>query len=553
MKKILLFISLLYHISVYGQWGNTGHIGIPIFNTAGISGNVNSELWINSDSSKLQFKAGGTVFTVGGSSGGGSSYSFTNSLVNTSGTVTLVNDNASPGNNMLYGTNVSGTLGWYAQPAGISGLTSGIFPVATSSTAIGNSNLMTYAGGFKFLTGTSLVYATMIGDGSSNFFRGAINSFNDSSGYSAFGGTTQWNSSILNVNGASALNGNVFVGSTSTTTGMKLFVSGTTDFIGNLTTSGPLELFVNAGNTIGLTINSSGKSTFLAPTTSTASINLPSGTTPTSPSNGDLWWNGTGLYFYNGSSNVNLLAGASTPTFQQVLTAGSTLTGNNTVVLGANNLIFQGGQVYVGPNGGTQTWNPSTQAVFGTGGGTLNDATTSGSGTVTNVYDNTFTGSTLTATNTSITYTNGYTVFINQQPTAGSNVSITNSYALGLNGPAIFQSQFSTVSEAIYNWQTITSGTTATINNTQTNFLLNLSSLAATFTVTLPSAPVDGQIEKLFFGGTISGGTTVVTALTVSPNAGQTIVQSAVPTTALSGNCYIYQYNKALSIWYRQQ
>jgi hypothetical protein len=144
-------------------------------------------------------------------------------------------------------------------------------------------------------------------------------------------------------------------------------------------------------------------------------------------------------------------------------------------------------------------------------------------------------------------------VYINGGPSGGSNVSVTNPYSLGVSGAAIFKTQLSTNSLAINTWQTVTTGTTSTVSNNQTNWLLNLSSLAATFTVTLPAAPVDGQLVKLHFGGTISGGSTVVTALTVSANSGQTITQSAIPTTALSGNCYIYEYNAALAIWYREQ
>jgi hypothetical protein len=42
---------------------------------------------------------------------------FSNSLVNNSGVVTLVNDSATPGNTKYYGTNGSGTLGYYSIPA----------------------------------------------------------------------------------------------------------------------------------------------------------------------------------------------------------------------------------------------------------------------------------------------------------------------------------------------------------------------------------------------------------------------------------------------------
>lgn len=50
--------------------------------------------------------------------GGGTSYTFANSLVNTAGTVTLVNDSATPGASKYYGTNGSSTLGFFALPGG---------------------------------------------------------------------------------------------------------------------------------------------------------------------------------------------------------------------------------------------------------------------------------------------------------------------------------------------------------------------------------------------------------------------------------------------------
>ena len=48
---------------------------------------------------------------------GGTSLTFSDSLVNTSGTVTLVNDSESPGNSKYYGTNSGSTLGYYSIPA----------------------------------------------------------------------------------------------------------------------------------------------------------------------------------------------------------------------------------------------------------------------------------------------------------------------------------------------------------------------------------------------------------------------------------------------------
>lgn len=54
--------------------------------------------------------------SVWGSMGGGGSFTFADSLVNTAGTVTLVNDSATPGASKYYGTNGGGSLGYYALP-----------------------------------------------------------------------------------------------------------------------------------------------------------------------------------------------------------------------------------------------------------------------------------------------------------------------------------------------------------------------------------------------------------------------------------------------------
>jgi hypothetical protein len=49
-------------------------------------------------------------------SGGGASYTFSKSILNTSGDVTLVNDEASPGNWKYYGTDAEGAKGFYSFP-----------------------------------------------------------------------------------------------------------------------------------------------------------------------------------------------------------------------------------------------------------------------------------------------------------------------------------------------------------------------------------------------------------------------------------------------------
>lgn len=75
--------------------------------------------------------------------------------------------------------------------------------------------------------------------------------------------------------------------------------------------------------------------TFAAATTGLSSLNV----APTAavdvaaPVSGDLWWNGTNLYFYNGSTNKDLLTGGGTETLQQTITAGATYTGAQTITI----------------------------------------------------------------------------------------------------------------------------------------------------------------------------------------------------------------------------
>ena len=74
-----------------------------------------------------------------------------------------------------------------------------------------------------------------------------------------------------------------------------------------------------------------------------AEINLASsaGTNKTTPVSGDLWWNGTNLYFYNGATNKDLLAsGASIGSAISGSTAGSVLYAGAAGVLAQDNTVF---------------------------------------------------------------------------------------------------------------------------------------------------------------------------------------------------------------------
>lgn len=206
-----------------------------------------------------------------------------------------------------------------------------------------------------------------------------------------------------------------------------------------------------------------------------------------------------------------------TPTLQQVLTAGSTLTSANTVISSSNQLTI---------SASTFLSQQNSTAAFGS----IVSATGAKSWTFGYLTNNT-------------SQANGSAIVVD----SNNNVSLQS------GGGAVQYTSFrGGVAYASSN--TITSGTSSTIANAIINTYINPASLIAAYTLTLPSAPLDGTLVQVFGGGTITGGGTVVTAFTISANSGQTITQGATGvTTLLAGACYIYQYNASDNSWYRKQ
>lgn len=98
--------------------------------------------------------------------------------------------------------------------------------------------------------------------------------------------------------------------------------------------------------------------------------------------------------------------------------------------------------------------------------------------------------------------------------------------------------------------QTYTTGTTVTISNSTTWLIINPASTVAALAITMPVSPTDGQKIEMSFGGTVTSGV-VVTALTITPNSGQTILSVSSPTTLEAGETVMYRFNSSNSIWYR--
>lgn len=238
-----------------------------------------------------------------------------------------------------------------------------------------------------------------------------------------------------------------------------------------------------------------------AATTTSPSINIPAGTFPTSPNQGDLGAVTGHLYYRDQTTTYDLLAGATAYTFANGLTntsgtvtLGGTLTAGTTIAQAGNLFTISGGEVVLGNSVGTRTWVPGSvsNSILALAPGTLNDATTTSGGTVTNVFVVGELQPTLTATNTSVTYTNGYSFYLSGAPIAGTNVTITNPYTLGVSGNSLFQGA-ATVTGAL---------TAGSVNISGKNDLTGQT--GAVGTVTSYAVPGSGSFNTFRVGGYIT-------------------------------------------------
>ena len=137
--------------------------------------------------------SGRYVYSSGSLTGGGN--------LGSDRTLSLVNDNATPGNSMLYGTNSSGIKGWYSQPSGGSGMVypgAGV-PVSTGS-AWGTSLVNTTVGS-NVLTSTNPSAVTYLRANANNTV-----SWIDGSTLRTSIGAGTGNGTVISVNSGSGMN-----------------------------------------------------------------------------------------------------------------------------------------------------------------------------------------------------------------------------------------------------------------------------------------------------------------------------------------------------------
>lgn len=454
--------------------------------------------------------------------GGGTSYTFTNSLQNISGTVNLVGDATSPGNNFYYGTNGSGTKGFYTLSAttALSSITA-----ATATNFIDNTT-------FK----QRWSWTGLAGDTSFSLVQNTTAATNAQVGFSELMEGTNGTASITTI---AAWIQNAHTGTTAVNIGLEISSSGApinyglvipnTSALNGFGTATPASTIDMEGSgstelTIGSSLSTTTPNILFKASSTLGELYAVGSTYPSAAYNtgftaASLYLRGSGaggisIAGQGGNSPIRFLTGGEAignlrmvidsinriQIFDSVSisTTATGTTSDSVLTIGANRYIHKvaqsslgGGATSVGAVGGpftdagsisggvltlgladgthagviaasgaqtlgatltisnqltlgntsTRAWNPNLAipgSIISAQIGTLNDASTAASSTVTNAFVVGITTPTLTATNTGVVYTNAYTLWVNAAPSASTNVTITNPYALGVLGNSNF-------------------------------------------------------------------------------------------------------------------
>ena len=201
---------------------------------------------------------------------------------------------------------------------------------------------------------------------------------------------------------------------------------------------GALPLLTTGGTMTGELITA-------AATTGASGFNITPGVAPTSPVNGDVWVTTAGLYVQINGATVGPIGTASA--FGTLTVGGGSIGSNSLEVTGTStfngSVTFTSSSLIISGNLSVVAWTTNGVRIKGVP-GTLTDTTSSG--TVAAAYTDVLGGNTIAASSAAI-YTNYFSQYV-RAPVAGTNVTLTNAWAIGGDSLRVGTSNSFTVTAA---------------------------------------------------------------------------------------------------------
>ena len=442
---------------------------------------------------------------------------FADSLVNTSGTVTLKNDSASPAASQYYGTNGSGVLGYYSLgSAGLGTVTDFIFTNGGGFTGSVSSPTT-----IPTLSLTAVLSGDVTGPLTATVLSATTNSTLITLSALSLPGSQVTGNISGNAANVTATTNNTLTTLSALTTATNLAISGSKvsggtfgaingSALTNLSASalsGVLPVGVTGGS--GLSINYS-QLTGIVPTWNQNTTGTASNITATS------------------NSTLTTLPNLSLP-YSQITGTPSALTFSDSLVLSAGNVTLKNDSASLTAN---QYYGTNGSSVLG-----YYNLPAPGTGTVTSfIFTNGggFTGSVATATTTpTLSLTGTLTGDVTGTLTATVLSATTNATLTTLSALALPYSQ---LTGTVPTWNQNTTGTAANVTATTNNTLTTLSALS------LPYSQLTGT-PSLSGYATTTLNNLGLTGYLYSNGSGSATASTTIPYSALSGTVPTWNQN----------
>jgi hypothetical protein len=289
-----------------------------------------------------------------------------------------------------------------------------------------------------------------------------------------------------------------------------------------------------------------GKLGTAATATTGAGLNLPHGTAPSSPVNGDLWTTTAGFFGHVNGVTANLISGSGTAgtivqsTASSVIAAASGLTWATTALVWAQAAATSGAPTALTVTGAAHTGqsatNETSDVIFN-----LARTVTHATGAIASLRAVRIAPPTHAFVGASVV-TSASTLYIGGAPAAGTNGSITYPVALLIAAGATQFNDAEANSSTVFTAAT-NGGSLAMPRTTRTSVMAPAAPIA-TFTLTMPATAFDGQEVTV-----TSDGNHAITTLT---HQGAGADQVLEPLTTITISTFgTWRYRQNLGVWLR--